>query len=167
MNNFQNSTDADDLTQQDVAVKLRDAGVVMLTTAVGDEKLVSHPMTIQGVTDEADVWFFVGRDGGQAEALTRGSAVNISIAKAGSWLSVAGHAEFVEDPAKVNELWNDSAEGYFPGGPTDPNLGLLLVTTDSAQYWGLPGGRIAGAAQMARAMITKGRAAGGTDTTEL
>lgn len=167
MNDFQNSTNADDLTQHDVAAKLRDASVAMLTTADGGDKLVSHPMTIQGVTDEADVWFFVGRQGGQADALARGSAVNIAIAKAGSWLSVAGHAEFVDDPAKVQELWDDSAEGYFPDGPSDPNLGLLLVTTDSAQYWGLPGGRIAGAAQMVKAMVTKGRAAGGTDTAEL
>lgn len=167
MNDSPNSTSADDLTQHDVAAKLRESSIAMLTTAVGGDKIVSHPMTIQGVTDDADVWFFVGRQGDQAEALTRGAAVNVSIAKAGSWLSVAGHAAFVDDPAKVQELWNDSAEGYFPGGPTDPNLGLLLVTTDSAQYWGLPGGRIAGAVRMVKTMITKGRAAGGTDTTEL
>lgn len=167
MNTSDNASDTQDLTSDDVAEKLRDADIVMLTTAVGGDKLVSHPMTIQGVTDDADVWFFVGLEGDQAGALSDGSAVNISIAAAGSWLSVAGHAEFVDDHAKVQELWNDSAEGYFPDGPSDPNLGLLLVRTDSAQFWGLPGGRIAGAAHMVKAMITKGRAPGGTDTTEL
>lgn len=167
MNTSENASDTQDLTSDDVAAKLRDADVVMLTTAVGGGKLVSHPMTIQGVTDDADVWFFVGLEGDQAGALSGVSAVNISIAAAGSWLSVAGHAEFVDDHAKVQELWNDSAEGYFPDGPSDPNLGLLLVRTDSAQFWGLPGGRIAGAAHMVKAMITKGRAPSGTDTTEL
>lgn len=158
---------AQDLTVQDVVEKLREASVVMLTTAVPDDKLVSHPMTIQGVTDDANVWFFVGRQGDQADALTRGSAVNLSIAKAGSWLSVAGHAVFVDDPAKVEELWDDSAEGYFPQGKDDPNLGLLLVTTDSAQFWGLPGGRVSGVAQVVRTMLTRGTAPGGTGTTEL
>lgn len=167
MNTSDNASNTQDLTNDDVAEKLRDVDIVMLTTAVGGDKLVSHPMTIQGVTDDADVWFFVGLEGDQAGALSDGSAVNISIAAAGSWLSVAGHAEFVDDHAKVQELWNDSAEGYFPDGPSDPNLGLLLVRTDSAQFWGLPGGRIAGAAHMVKAMITKGRAPGGTDTTEL
>lgn len=167
MEDEQKTPDAKDLTPGDVAAKLRDTSVVMLTTAVGDGKLVSHPMTIQGVNDEADVWFFVGRRGDQARALNSGSAVNISISEAGSWLSVAGHAEFVEDAATVRELWNDSAEGYFPQGPDDPDLALLRVTTDSAQFWGLSGGRIAGAAQMVRAMVTKERAPGGTDTTEL
>ncbi|MBK0333097.1 pyridoxamine 5'-phosphate oxidase family protein [Brachybacterium sp. MASK1Z-5] len=167
MNSTDNESNTQDLTRHDVAAKLRDTGVVMLTTAVGGDKLVSHPMTIQGVTDDADVWFFVGLEGDQAGALSGDSAVNISIAAAGSWLSVAGHAEFVDDRGKVQELWNDSAEGYFPAGPGDPNLGLLLVRTDSAQFWGLPGGRIAGAAHMVKAMVTKGRAPGGTDTTEL
>lgn len=167
MNSDEDSSRTQELTRHDVAATLREARVVMLTTSAGGDKLVSHPMTIQGVTDDADVWFFVGLEGDQAEALSGGNAVNISIARSGSWLSVAGTAEFVNDRAKVHELWDDSAEGYFPEGPTDPTLGLLLVRTESAQFWGLPGGRIAGAVHMVKAMVTKERAPGGTGTTEL
>lgn len=157
----------DTLTQQDVVEKLRDADLVMLTTALPDGKLLSHPMTIQGVSEDADIWFFVGLQGGQAEALRSGPHVNLAVAEAGSWLSVAGDAEFVDDPALVGELWNDEAKAYFPGGKDDPDLGLLRVSGDSAQFWGLPGGKVAGLAQIVKAKATGEQAPGGSDTTEL
>ncbi|ATG55939.1 general stress protein [Brachybacterium ginsengisoli] len=160
-------TNDDTLTQQDVVQKLRDTELVMLTTALPGGKLLSHPMSIQGVTDDADVWFFVSLSGGQAEVLRSGPEVNLAIAEAGSWLSVAGRAAFVEDRAVVDQLWSDSAEAYFPGGKDDPDLGLLRVSGDSAQFWGLPGGRVAGLAQIVKAKVAGERAPGGTGTTEL
>lgn len=155
------------ISQQDVVDKLRDADVVMLTTALPDGTLLSHPMSIQGVDDDADVWFFVGLQGGQADALRQGPHVNLAIADAGSWLSVAGHAEFVEDRDVIDQLWNDQARAYFPDGKDDPNLGLLRVISDSAQFWGLPGGKVAGLAQIVKSKIAGDRPPGGTATTEL
>lgn len=160
------STDQD-FTQQDVVEKLRGTSIVMLTTARADGKLLSHPMTVQDVTDDADVWLFVGLQGDQADALRQGPEVNLNVSEAGSWLSVAGKAQFVEDRAKIAELWDDSGKSYFPGGVDDPNLALVLVTSESAQYWGLPGGKVAGVAQILKAKVTGGDTPGGTGTTEL
>lgn len=160
------STDQD-FTQQDVVEKLRGTSIVMLTTARADGKLLSHPMTVQDVTDDADVWLFVGLQGDQADALRQGPEVNLNVSEAGSWLSVAGRAKFVEDRAKIAELWDDSAKSYFPDGVDDPNLALVLVTSESAQYWGLPGGKVAGVAQILKAKVTGGGTPGGTGTTEL
>lgn len=160
------STDQD-FTQQDVVEKLRGTSIVMLTTARADGKLLSHPMTVQDVTDDADVWLFVGLQGDQADALRQGPEVNLNVSEAGSWLSVAGRATFVEDRTKIAELWDDSAKSYFPGGVDDPNLALVLVTSESAQYWGLPGGKVEGVAQILKAKVTGGEAPGGTGTTEL
>ncbi|MGP9538340.1 pyridoxamine 5'-phosphate oxidase family protein [Brachybacterium sp. AOP43-C2-M15] len=155
------------LTQQDVVERLRRAELVMLTTALPDGTLLSHPMAVQGVTEDADVWFFVGLHGGQADALRGDPHVNLAVAEAGSWLSVAGRARFVEDRSVVEQLWNDGAGAYFPGGPDDPDLGLLEVSGDSAQFWGLPGGKVAGLAQIVKSRVLGDRPAGGTDTTEL
>lgn len=160
-------TTNDTLTQQDVVQKLRDADLVMLTTALPDGKLLSHPMSIQGVSEDADIWFFVSLHGGQAEALRSGSQVNLAVAEAGSWLSVAGQAGFVEDRALVDQLWTDRAESYFPGGRDDPDLGLLRVSGDSAQFWGMPGGKVAGLAQIVKAKASGEQPPGGTGTTEL
>jgi hypothetical protein len=97
-------------------------------------------MAPQEVTEDADVWFFLALDGDQAKALQTNPEVNISIAEAGNWLSVAGRVQFVDDKAKVDELWSDSATAWFDDR-RDPNLGLIKVVTHSAQHWGLPGGQ--------------------------
>ncbi|WP_313451473.1 pyridoxamine 5'-phosphate oxidase family protein [Brevibacterium casei] len=157
----------DGLDQRDVVRILRDAKYVMLTTALADGKLLAHPMVPQQVTDDADVWFFIGLDGDQAGALRQNPHVNIAVSEAGNWLSVAGMVEFVDSRAKIDYLWNDDAATWFEGGKEDPNLGLLHVVTDSAQHWGLKGGKVAGLAQMIKAKVTGQRPEGGSQTTEL
>ena len=155
------------LTQQDVAERLRRADLAMLTTTLPDGTLLSHPMSIQGVSESVDVWFFLALDGGQAEALRGDPHVNLAVSEAGSWLSVAGRAAIVEDRAVIDELWNEQAREYFPDGKEDPNLGLLRVSGDSAQFWGLPGGKVAGVAQIVKAKVTGDQPPGGTGTVEL
>lgn len=156
-----------ELTQQDVVQKLRSTKLAMLTTALPGGKLLSHPMSIQGVSEDVDVWFFLALDGGQADALRGDPHVNLAVAEAGSWLSVAGRARLVEDRAIIDRLWSESAREYFPQGAEDPNLGLLQLRGDSAQYWGMPGGKVAGLAQILRSKVTGDQPPGGTATTEL
>ena len=156
-----------DLTQQDVVEKLRNTKLAMLTTALPDGTLLSHPMSIQGVSEDVDVWFFLALDGGQADALRGHPHVNLAVAEAGSWLSVAGRARLVEDRTVIDQLWTESAREYFPQGAEDPNLGLLHLSSDSAQYWGMPGGKVAGLAQIVKAKVTGEQPPGGTATTEL
>lgn len=156
----------EELGQADVVKILRGGDSVMLATALADGKILAHPMAPQEVTEDADVWFFLALDGDQAKALQTNPEVNISIAEAGNWLSVAGRVEFVDDEAKVDELWSDSATAWFDDR-RDPNLGLIKVVTHSAQHWGLPGGKASGLFRMVRSKITGDRPSGGTQTTEL
>lgn len=154
------------LTVEKVVEVLDGATWVMLTTALADGKLLSHPMGIQETTPEADMYFIINTTTDQAIALRDAPQVNVSVAEAGSWLSVAGTAAFVEDRAKVRELWSDALEAYFEG-PDDPAIGLLRVSSESAQYWGVPGGKVAALAEIVKTRLTGGRPAGGTETVEL
>ncbi|SMX97644.1 General stress protein 26 [Brevibacterium linens] len=156
----------DELDQADVVKILRGGDSVMLATALADGKILAHPMAPQQVTEDADVWFFLALDGDQAKALQTNPEVNLSIAEAGNWLSVAGRVEFVDDEAKVDDLWSDSAKAWFDDR-RDPNLGLVKVITHSAQHWGLPGGKASGLFRMVKSKIAGDRPAGGTKTTEL
>lgn len=156
-----------DITQDDVRTTLSKAPWTMVTTARTDGKLLSHPMVPQQVTADCDIWFFISRTGDQADVLHQGPHVNVAVDEAGSWLSVAGTAAFVDDAAKVDELWNDDVAAWFPGGRTDPDLGLLKVTTDTAQYWGTPGGKARGILEIAKAKVTGEKTGGGTRTVDL
>ncbi|WP_193073060.1 MULTISPECIES: pyridoxamine 5'-phosphate oxidase family protein [unclassified Brevibacterium] len=156
----------DDLRQADVVKILRGADSVMLATALSDGTILTHPMAPQEITDDADVWFFLDLGGAQTDALKTNPAVNISIAEAGNWLSVAGHIDFVDDRTKIKELWSKSASAWFADS-NDPNLGLVKVTTESAQHWGLPGGKLSGLVRIVKAKVSGDRSPGGTATTEL
>ena len=50
-------------------------------------------------------------------------------------MSVSGRGELVHDKAKAEEMWNTFAEAWFPGGADDPNLVLVRVDVEQAQYW--------------------------------
>ncbi|MCF2585842.1 pyridoxamine 5'-phosphate oxidase family protein [Brevibacterium sp. UCMA 11752] len=160
-------THTENLEQADVVKILRDSGYVMLTTALDDGKLLAHPMVPQQVTDDADVWFFLGMKGDQAVALLQNPQVNITVAEAGNWLSVSGRVEFIDDQSKMDELWNDETAAWFEGGRNDPSLGLIKVTGDSAQHWGLKGGKVSALAQIAKAKVSGDRTGGGSATTQL
>ena len=156
----------DEITKEDVVGKLRDVSWVMMTTAAADGKLVSHPMVPQEVTDDADVWFFISLTGGHAEALRASSQVNMSVAEAGTWLSVAAEIEFVDDRAKIDELWNKDVEGWFDG-KDDPALGLIRANSDSAQFWGLPGGKMSALARIVKSRVSGEHTGGDSETMEL
>ncbi|WP_152353896.1 pyridoxamine 5'-phosphate oxidase family protein [Brachybacterium subflavum] len=156
----------EELTQEKAVEIMREQRFVMLSTVL-DGKIVSHPMTPMRVEDDASVWFFVGRSGEQGSALQGNTQVNLAFAETGSWLSVAGTAEFVEDAAKARELWDDQLDAYFPQGTDDPDLGLVKVHGESAQYWGVPGPRAAAAAKMLVAKLRGDEGPGISGKTEL
>jgi general stress protein 26 len=64
-------------------------------------------------------------------------------------------------------VWCARAAAWCPAGRDAPDLGLLQVSSDSAQHWGTPGGAAARLAGIVRAKATGERPTGSTSTTEL
>jgi general stress protein 26 len=54
------------------------------------------------------------------------------------FVSLAGTAAVTNDRAKIKELWDPSAKAYWDS-PDNPNIRLLTVTPDSAEFWDSPG----------------------------
>lgn len=154
------------VSQSDVVAVMRSERIVMLTTNTADGKLVAHPMTVQEVSDDADVWLFVDLESDHADALRANPAVNVAFSKPGSWLSLSGTVEFVTDRAKTEALWDGAVDAFFDG-VDDPRLGLIRIHGDSAQFWGKPGGAPAVLAAMVTAKVTGKKPEGTSDTTEL
>ncbi|KQT91984.1 hypothetical protein ASG49_08310 [Marmoricola sp. Leaf446] len=155
--------------QQEKVVEMMRGDRFCMLTSVGDEgRLQSHPMTPQEVTDEGDVWFFIDTTSHHADNIRAEKRVNLAFADGSTWLSVAGHGDVRSDRAKVEELWNPMVAAWFPDGKDSPEVGLLHVETDSAQYWDSPGGgRVASALSFVKTRITGGRPAGTSETVDL
>jgi general stress protein 26 len=147
---------------------INDSRIGMLTTINEEGALVSRPLAVQEVKDDGDLWFFTGLGTSQVAHVRRDSRVNVAFGKNTEWVSVAGAAEVVTDRAKIHELWNQAVEAWFPDGPDTPEVCLLRVDSDSAEYWSSPGGTAATVLQWVKSKVTHDRmSVGESGTVEL
>jgi general stress protein 26 len=123
--------------QHELWERLEKVRPAMMTTIELDGSFRSRPMWTQGDEFDGALWFFVSDDGPLAKELERNPRVGLSYAAPDKdlYVSVSGRAELVHDRNKAEELWNTYAEAWFPQGVDDPQLGLLRVDVEQAQYW--------------------------------
>lgn len=125
------------MMKQDEIETLRDLikgiDVAMLTTAT-EEGLVSRPMKTQEVEFDGDLWFFSKKDTEKYEEIMHDQDVNVAYAGQ-SYVSVRGKAEIVEDMNKKKELWSKMYEKIMQTSYDDPNVILIKVNVEAAEYW--------------------------------
>ncbi len=128
--------------------------VCMFTTSDADGRLISRPMAVQQVEFDGDLWFFTKGGGRKAGQIAREPRVNVSLSSRSSWVSIGGEAEIVRDTAKAKELWNAGIEAWFPDGPEDPDIVLVKVHADGAEYWDTPGAVVVSVLSFVKAKVT-------------
>lgn len=142
--------------------------VAMVTTAAPSGSLVSRPMATQDVEFNGDIWFIAERESTLAHQLGPGSAqVNVAYAGSSTWVSISGTARVVNDIDKLREQWNLFTDAWMEGGPENPNNVLVLVESDSAQYWDAPGSKVVQLMNLAKSAVTGRRFGGDSDKVEL
>ena len=79
-----------------------------------------------------------------AEDLETNPRVSVSYCDPGRglYVSLSGFARFVYDPERILALWDERVSPWFPLGPSDSRLGLLLIDVDHAEYWDEPSSRM-------------------------
>lgn len=127
-------------TRQEAIDKLRDLiqdiDTAMLTTIDGGV-LRSRPMATQQTEFDGDLWFFTSVQTHKVDEIMEDNRVNVSYAAPDddTYVSVSGRAEFSTDEDKMAELWDPLQKAWFPEGLDDPNLLLLKVSVEQAEYW--------------------------------
>ncbi|CAM4519100.1 general stress protein [Paenibacillus macerans] len=107
--------------------------IAMLTT-VTKEGLVSRPMKTQEVEFDGDLWFLTKEDTDKYRQLRDNPNVNVAYAGK-SYVSIRGKGELVEDRAKIKELWNPAYAKLLNTTSDDPQLALIKVRAEAAEYW--------------------------------
>jgi general stress protein 26 len=128
--------------------------LAMLTSVDPDGRLVSMPMATQEVEFAGEIWFIAERESHKVRNITRNPQVNVAYSGNGSWVSVSGEAEVVDDAAKLAELWNTFTGAWLEGGPDNPNNILIHVSGTSAEYWDTPGSKVVQVANLVKAKVT-------------
>ena len=126
----------------------------MLTTHDGDQ-IRSRPMAAFVRRDEDAVYFLGDAHRHKDDEIQRNPNVGLAFADGQKFVSVTGHATVSQDKAKIKELWSPEVKAWWDS-PEDPNIRLLTVKPDDAEFWDGPG-KVIGTIKMIAAAVTNTR----------
>jgi general stress protein 26 len=118
---------------------MRKIGFAMLVTRDGD-KLRARPMSAYLEREENKIYFLTDARRHKDDEIARNPGVNLSFADASGqkYVSLTGTAVVSNDRAKIKELFSTSAKAWWDSAE-DPNIRVLKITPDDAEYWDSPG----------------------------
>ena len=128
----------------------------MLTTLTAQGALHSRPMSTQEMEPDGTLWFFTRANAKKVEEIERDQQVNVSYSHPDDhrYVSVSGRAVLVRDSGKIRELWKPAYKLWFPEGLDDPELALLRVKVESAEFWDADQSRMVKLALMIKSLAT-------------
>ena len=150
-----------------VAGLVKGIRVAMLTATDAQGRLVSRPMATQDVDFDGDIWFITERSAEHTRNLQANPQVNVAYAGDSSWVSVAGTAKVVDDPARLEEYWNMFTDAWLEGGPDNPENVLVHVESETAEYWDTPGSKVTQVVNLVKAKVTGERFEGDNRVVDL
>ena len=124
-----------------LAALVRQMKIGMLTTKEPDGSLRSRPLETVEVDPEGRLWFFTDAHSpksARAQAGDHQVALSYADPRDEDFASISGTARVVRDEEKMRGLWKRDLERWFPRGLEDPDLALLEVRIDKAEYWDEP-----------------------------
>src|SRR6201990_3463502 len=141
---------------------MKKIGFAMLVTRDGD-KLRARPMSAYLERENNAVYFLTDARRHKDEEIAKNPSINLSFADAGDqkYVSVTGTAVVSNDRAKIKQLFTTPAKAWW-NSADDPNIRVLKITPDDAEYWDSPGAVIS-YVKMAAAAVTGTRPDIGTN----
>ena len=109
---------------------------MLVTHAEDGGALRARPMEIASVDEAGQVWFFTDGTSPKTDEIRQEQQVLLTFQKDHQkYLSFAGTARIVTDRAKIELLWMETYRVWFPGGLENPDLALVCIIPDYADYW--------------------------------
>ncbi len=140
---------------QKLSELIKDIDFGMLTTMDEDGSLRSRPMSVNGKVEfDGDVWFFTYGNSHKVIEAKNHPQVNVSFSdiKNQNYVSLSGTAELVRDKSKIEELWLPELKAWFPEGLETPDIALLKIHGQKAEYWDGPSSMISHAVALLKGM---------------
>jgi general stress protein 26 len=135
---------------------IKDIKVAMMTTVEADGSLRSRPMWTHDRDFDGELWFFTREHSPKVDEVEHDHHVNLAYSDPTRtrFVSVSGRCRLVLDKEKARELWNPSLKAWFPEGLDDPELALLCVRVEKAEYWDTPSSRMVQLVGFVKATLT-------------
>ena len=112
--------------------------LAVLTASDTSGMLRSRPVAVQRLDVSGELWLFMGFDASVVDEVHIDGPVNVSFIAEGEpvHVSISGMAEPIGDPELARRLWQPSHDVLFPKGADDPEVALLCVRIEHAEYGG-------------------------------
>jgi general stress protein 26 len=136
--------------------KIKDVKYCMLTSSEEDGTLRSRPMATVDSAHDGTLWFFTKEFSAKVDEISHFRSVNLSYAdpKGNVYVSVSGEAMISRDKNRMAELWNPLFRAWFPQGLDDPDIALVRVKINQAEYWEASSNKMVQVFGMVKAMVT-------------
>ncbi|CAM3413654.1 MULTISPECIES: pyridoxamine 5'-phosphate oxidase family protein [Paenibacillus] len=112
---------------------IKDVETAMLST-ISEGGINSRPMQTQDIEFDGDLWFLTKKDTSKYKEILENPNVNVAYVGK-SYVSIRGTAEIVDDLNRKKELWNKMYEKFLDTTYDDPNIILIKIRTETAEYW--------------------------------
>jgi general stress protein 26 len=93
---------------------------------------------------DGTLWFFTRASSHKVTEIRADSRVCVTYAEPSSqdYVSFSGRAALVHDRAEIDKRWSPLLKAWFPNGKDDPEVALLKVTVEQAEYWDSPNSKV-------------------------
>ena len=116
---------------------VNDSHTAFFVTHLESQPMHGRPMANAKVeAGVAAIWFASHKSSGKTGELKSNANVLLGYTNtSGSeWASISGTATLIDDRAKIKELWSPIWKNWFDG-PDDPNIELIRVDPQFAEFW--------------------------------
>lgn len=132
---------------------MKKIGFAMLVTRDGD-KLRARPMSAYLERENNAIFFLTDVRRHKDEEIAKNPGINLSFADASDqkYVSVTGAAVVSNDRTRIKQLFSTPAKAWW-NSAEDPNIRVLKITPDDAEFWDSPG-TVISYVKMAAAAVT-------------
>jgi general stress protein 26 len=143
-----------------IAEMIKDIRIAMLSTVTPDGDIHSRPMATQEAEFAGELLFLTRQESGKTDEIAHQSRVTLNYVdgKKYRFLSLSGRASLEKDRETIHKLWNPLYKAWFPQGEDDPQITVIRVDVDEAEYWDAPANGLVRGYQMLKAAVTGGSA---------
>lgn len=134
---------------------MKEVRVAMLTTSDGGT-LRARPMIASQKGFDGTLWFLTRASSHKAAEVEGAPQVGVTYADSAgqNYVSLSGTARMVRDRPSIEAHWSEAARVWFPKGLEEPDLALLRVDVEGAEYWDAPNGTMLMAYGYIKARLT-------------
>ncbi|KAG5182200.1 hypothetical protein JKP88DRAFT_263291 [Tribonema minus] len=126
---------------------------MLVTKDKNTGQLRSRPMAPRVSKTRKQILFITEKNSVKTDEIDSCQDVALAFIKAGNWVSVSGKAHILSDRELVSAIWDKEMDTWMAQGKDDPNVVVLAVDPQMAEYWDVTANKMTQAYEFAAARM--------------